>query len=91
MERFELWERAMVDTAARWRHLATLLEESRESTRRWSGPLAVLGAIVGDELGARAAAASRWESGMRGLVHDVRGVEAQVVADLSRLARRVLR
>lgn len=91
MERFELWERAMVDTAARWRHLAALVEESRVATHLWSGPLAALGAGVGDELAAWAAAASRWESGMRALVDDVRGVETQVVADLGRLARRVLR
>ncbi|QCX26468.1 hypothetical protein [Nocardioides jishulii] len=88
-ERFELWERAMVDVAAQWDHLARVLGESRREADAWPEPLSGLGAEVGDDLAAWEGAATRWASGMRGLVDDVAGVEADVVADLARLARRV--
>lgn len=91
MERFELWEQAVVDTAASWDHLADVLEESRRETAAWPGLLASLGVAVGDDLAQWAGAASGWAEGMRSLVDDVRGVETQVVADLARRAARVLR
>lgn len=88
MERFEVWERVVGDTAEQWQLLAGLL---RESGRELSGagPVGVLLAEAEVEAVEVAQRAESWAEAMRALLGEVAEVEAGLVVDLAALARRL--
>ena len=97
VERLELEVRALEGTARAWEVLSGLLGESIEevrslaassAAREWATSAPEWGEILVEAEAARVRTAA-WAAGLRAVVDDMAGTEAQVVADLSAVVRRL--